>query len=220
MEKLKNGTKKLNIADVDGMDIYTISEKDGKKYICIKGWFYLNDEGAHSTSVTFEEMPVEEFVKHKAINAFGYDKFISDIIDCGKQYINNHTDEAAQIILDELDPTLLFLADLNEYVPVGVYISPIRSEYRAKDETSSGAMEVNVPGGVLRATKSLDPEYPGVDIEFIAAAEDRSCGKFQSRPRVLMEYKIEDDELRVAIWADEKSEDYSGDIEFNKRYYK
>lgn len=220
MEKLKNGTKKLNIADVDGMDIYTISEKDGKKYICIKGWFYLNDEGAHSTSVTFEEMPVEEFVKHKAINAFGYDKFISDIIDCGKQYINDHTDEAAQIILDELDPTLLFLADLNEYVPVGVYISPIRSEYCAKDETSSGAMEVNVPGGVLRATKSLDPEYPGVDIEFIAAAEDRSCGKFQSRHRVLMEYKIEDDELRVAIWADEKSEDYSGDIEFNKRYYK
>lgn len=186
----------------------------------MKGWFYLNDEGTHSTSVTFEEMPVEEFIKHKAINAFGYDKFISDIIDCGKQYINDHTDEAAQIILDELDPTLLFLADLNEHVPVGVYISPIRSEYRAKDETSSGAMEVNVPGGVLRATKSLDPEYPGVDIEFIAAAEDRSCGKFQSRPRVLMEYKIEDDELRVAIWADEKSEDYSGDIEFNKRYYK
>ena len=33
MEKFKNGTKKLNIADVDGMDIYTISEKDGKKYI-------------------------------------------------------------------------------------------------------------------------------------------------------------------------------------------
>lgn len=220
MEKFKNGTKKFNIADVDGMDIYTISEKDGKKYICMKGWFYLNDEGTHSTSVTFEEMPVEEFIKHKAINAFGYDKFISDIIDCGKQYINDHTDEAAQIILDELDPTLLFLADLNEYVPVGVYISPIRSEYRAKDETSSGAMEVNVPGGVLRATKSLDPEYPGVDIEFIAAAEDQSCGKFQSRPRVLMEYKIEDDELRVAIWADEKSEDYSGDIEFNKRYYK
>lgn len=199
MEKFKNGTKKFNIADVDGMDIYTISEKDGKKYICMKGWFYLNDEGTHSTSVTFEEMPVEEFIKHKAINTFSYDKFISDIIDCGKQYINDHTDEAAQIILDELDPTLLFLADLNEYVPVGVYISPIRSEYRAKDETSSGAMEVNVPGGVLRATKSLDPEYPGVDIEFIAAAEDRSCGKFQSRPRVLMEYKIEDDELRVAI---------------------
>lgn len=220
MEKFKNGTKKLNIADVDGMDIYTILEKDGIKYIRLDGWFYLNDEGAHSTSVTFEEMPVEEFMKHKAINAFGYDKFISDIIDCGKQYINDYPEEAAQIILDKLDPTVLFLADLNEYVPVGVYISPIRNEHRAKDETSFGAMEVNVPGGVLRATKSLDLEYPGVDIEFIAAAEDRSCGKFQSRPRVLMEYKIEDDELRVAIWADEKSEDYSGDIEFNKRYYK
>lgn len=107
-----------------------------------------------------------------------------------------------------------------DYVPAGVYISPIRSEYRAKDETSFGAMEVNVPGGVLRATKSLDPEYPGIDIEFIATAEDRSCGKFLSRPRVLMEYKIEDNELRAAVWADEKSEDYSDDIEFNKHYYK
>ena len=220
MEKLKNGTKKLNIADVDGMDIYTISEKDGKKYICMNGGFYLNDEGTHSTSVTFEEMPVEEFMKHKAINAFGYDKFISDIVDCGKQYINDYPEEAAQAILDELDPTVLFLADLNEYVPVGVYISQIRSEYREKGETSSGAMEVKVPGGVLSATKSLDPEYPGVDIEFIAAAEDRSCGKFLSRPRVLMEYKIEDDELRTIIWADEKSENYSEDIKFNKHYYK
>lgn len=215
----KNGTKKLNITDVDGMDIYTISEKDGKKYIRMNGWFYLNDEGTHSTSVTFEEMPVEEFIKHKAINAFGYDKFISDIIDCGKQYIIDYSEEAAQAILDELDPSVLFLADLNEYVPAGVYISPIRSECRVEDETSSEAMEVNVPGGVLRVTKSSDPEYPGIDIEFIATAEDQSCGKFLSRPRVLMEYKIEDNELRAAVWADEKSEDYSDDIEFNKHYY-
>lgn len=220
MEKLKNGTKKLNITDVDGMDIYTISERDGIKYIRLDGWFYLNDEGAHSTSVTFEEMPVEEFVKHKAINAFGYDEFISGIIDCGKQYINDYTEKAAQIILDKLDPTVLFLADLNEYVPVGVYISPIRSEYHTEDKTDNGAMKVNVPGGVLRATKSLDPEYPGIDIEFIAVAENRSCNKFQSRPRVLMEYKIEDEELRAAIWTDEKNEDYSEDIEFNKHYYK
>ena len=66
----------------------------------------------------------------------------------------------------------------------------------------------------------IDPEYPGIDIEFIAVAENRSCNKFQSRPRVLMEYKIEDDELRAAIWTDEKNEDYSEDIEFNKHYYK
>ena len=93
-------------------------------------------------------------------------------------------------------------------------------ELKEEAEDTAGAMEVNVPGGVLRATKSLDPEYPGIDIEFIATAEDRSCGKFLSRPRVLMEYKIEDNELRAAVWADEKSEDYSDDIEFNKHYYK
>ena len=93
-------------------------------------------------------------------------------------------------------------------------------ELKEEAEDTAGAMEVNVPGGVLRATKSLDPEYPGIDIEFIATAEDRNCGKFLSRPRVLMEYKIEDNELRAAAWADEKSEDYSDDIEFNKHYYK
>lgn len=92
-------------------------------------------------------------------------------------------------------------------------------ELKEEAEDTVGAMEVNVPGGVLRATKSSDPEYPGIDIEFIATAEDRSCGKFLSRPRVLMEYEIEDDELRAVIWADEKSEDYSEDIEFNKHYY-
>lgn len=92
-------------------------------------------------------------------------------------------------------------------------------ELKEEAEDTVGAMEVNVPGGVLRATKSSDPEYPGIDIEFIATAEDRSCGKFLSRPRVLMEYKIEDNELRAAVWADEKSEDYSDDIEFNKHYY-
>lgn len=93
-------------------------------------------------------------------------------------------------------------------------------ELKEEAEDTAGAMEVNIPGGVLRATKSSDPEYPGIDIEFIATAEDRSCGKFLSRPRVLMEYKIEDNELRAAVWADEKSEDYSDDIEFNKHYYK
>ena len=93
-------------------------------------------------------------------------------------------------------------------------------ELKEEAEDTVGAMEVNVPGGVLRATKSSDPEYPGIDIEFIATAEDRSGGKFLSRPRVLMEYEIEDDELRAVVWADEKSEDYSDDIEFNKHYYK
>lgn len=92
-------------------------------------------------------------------------------------------------------------------------------ELKEEAEDTVGAMEVNVPGGVLRATKSSDPEYPGIDIEFIATAEDRSYGKFLSRPRVLMEYEIEDNELRAAVWADEKSEDYSDDIEFNKHYY-
>ena len=37
MEKFKSETKKLNIADVDGMDIYTISEKDGKNTSVWKG---------------------------------------------------------------------------------------------------------------------------------------------------------------------------------------
>lgn len=72
---------------------------------------------------------------------------------------------------------------------------------------------VKIKGGYLVATASCDPEYPGIDVEYVADNEDE---KNLSRPRVLVEHpEPEDNEsfpLRVLIWNDPKSEDYSDEI--------
>ncbi|MBQ7818606.1 MAG: hypothetical protein IJ341_02795 [Bacteroidales bacterium] len=75
-------------------------------------------------------------------------------------------------------------------------------------------IQVDTPNGYFRASKSSDPNYPGIDIDFIDAKEiagkanDRVC-----RPRVLFECP-KDGELRVLVWADPNNEDYTGEITF------
>ena len=71
-------------------------------------------------------------------------------------------------------------------------------------------IKVKVEGGYLRATVSEDPNYPGIDVEFVA---DDDCGENLSRPRVLFEKPIDGD-LRALIWADTNDEDYSEEIVF------
>lgn len=73
------------------------------------------------------------------------------------------------------------------------------------------SIDVKVKGGELIATKSCDPEYPGVDIEFVA---DNDKGDSLSRPRVLFELP-KDGKLRVLVWADKNNEDYTHEIEFD-----
>lgn len=70
---------------------------------------------------------------------------------------------------------------------------------------------LKVKGGELIATKSCDPDYPGIDIEFI---QDNDNGSDLSRPRVLFELP-NDGKLRVLVWADKNSEDYTHEIEFD-----
>lgn len=72
-------------------------------------------------------------------------------------------------------------------------------------------MIVKVKGGELVATKTVDPEYPGIDIEFVS---DNDNGSALSRPRVLFEC-TKDGKLRVLVWADEDNEDYTHKVEFD-----
>ena len=71
-------------------------------------------------------------------------------------------------------------------------------------------LKVKVNGGYIRATASEDPNYPGIDVEFVA---DDDVGENLSRPRVLFEKPIDGD-LRALIWADTNDEDYSEEIIF------
>lgn len=44
------------------------------------------------------------------------------------------------------------------------------------------SVDVKVKGGQLIATETYDPEYPGIDVEFLSDNDD---GSDLSRPRVL-----------------------------------
>jgi len=69
---------------------------------------------------------------------------------------------------------------------------------------------VKVEGGYLRAVKSSDSNYPGIDVEFIS---DKDKGENASRPRVLFEKPV-GGKLRVLVWTDKDNEDYTREIEF------
>ena len=72
------------------------------------------------------------------------------------------------------------------------------------------ALKVRVEGGWLIANDSYDPEYPGIDVEFVA---DNDKGLNMSRPRVLFEKPL-GGELRALVWEDKNNEDYTTEIEF------
>lgn len=77
---------------------------------------------------------------------------------------------------------------------------------------SSKTYAVPLKNGYLDIRASLDPDYPGLDIEYIADSEAES-DESSTRPRVLVE-QPEGEELRVLVWADRHMEDYSDEIEF------
>ena len=71
-------------------------------------------------------------------------------------------------------------------------------------------IKVKTKGGFLWATESIDVDYPGIDIEFMADNVDENS---LSRPRVLFEYP-KDGKLRLLIWSDKNNEDYTQEIIF------
>lgn len=72
-------------------------------------------------------------------------------------------------------------------------------------------IKVKVTGGYIRANPSSDPDYPGIDVEFVP---DNYNGETLSLPRILFEKPI-GDKLRVLIWDDPDNEDYTKEIEFD-----
>lgn len=79
------------------------------------------------------------------------------------------------------------------------------------DSDSIRVIQVNVEGGIIRATVSTDPDYPGIDVEYIADYEHPLA---MSRPRILME-KPKGEEIRVLAWEDKNKEDYTSEINFS-----
>jgi hypothetical protein len=83
-----------------------------------------------------------------------------------------------------------------------------------RQKAGSGVLTVNANDkGYFEVMAGCDPNYPGVDVEFISNSKDAE--NKASRPRVVFEYP-KDGGLRMLIWANRDSEDYTDIIEFDR----
>ena len=81
------------------------------------------------------------------------------------------------------------------------------------DPTKTYPMKIK--NGYLDIRCSQDPEYPGLDIEYISNIENGAPREeLYVRPRVLIECPKEDNNLRCLIWGDTGHEDYTDCIDF------
>lgn len=78
--------------------------------------------------------------------------------------------------------------------------------------SNSDKIEIKVKDGYLKATTSEDPNFPGIDIEYIPEEIDELS---ISDPRILIEKPVDSNELRALIWNDSQDEDYTDKIVFN-----
>ena len=70
-----------------------------------------------------------------------------------------------------------------------------------------------IKNGHLNIRVSADPNYPGLDIEYISDKEDDIPNEgLRTRPRVLIENN--EGVLRALVWGDPQSEDYTDDVDF------
>ena len=91
---------------------------------------------------------------------------------------------------------------------------------RSKKESEGKALgdrvtKLPIGNGYLDIRASVDPDYPGLDVEFIP--DNETDGTYRTRPRVLIE-RPNGEGLRVLVWADPRSEDYSDEIEFGEDF--
>lgn len=72
------------------------------------------------------------------------------------------------------------------------------------DVAAACELKVPVPGGHLVARRSFDPNYPGIDVEFVPEVGNDTL----SNPRVLIE-KPSGESLRAFVWNNAYKEDYT-----------
>lgn len=70
-------------------------------------------------------------------------------------------------------------------------------------------LRVRVKDGYLVASEAPDPEFPGIDIEFVP---DEDTGEY-TNPRILFERPVIGP-VRALVWAEKNDEDYTKEIVF------
>lgn len=80
-------------------------------------------------------------------------------------------------------------------------------------QDTTDKLVVPFKNGHLVATSSPDPNYPGIDVEYV---DNNDNGESMSRPRVLIEQPMEENDnqqIRCLIWNNPNQEDYTEEIE-------
>ena len=80
------------------------------------------------------------------------------------------------------------------------------------DLNPTATYRLPIKNGYLDIRASQDPDYPGLDIEYIDDKESNDDP--HTRPRVLIECPKDTNTLRALVWGDADSEDYDTDVEF------
>lgn len=117
-----------------------------------------------------------------------------------------------------LDP--YYMMDLLSQMPSGTYCKKMWSEFtglKLPDDSENLQADriytVPTKDGDLCITMTTDPDYPGLDIEYISAKEENIPeDTVFTRPRILIENN--ENILRALIWGNHTSEDYSIGINF------
>ena len=81
---------------------------------------------------------------------------------------------------------------------------------------SNKIYKLPIKNGYLDIRVSVDPDYPGLDIEYIDNNESKMdfSEDYFTRPRVLIECPKDSNQLRTLVWDNPRSEDYNSEITF------
>lgn len=82
----------------------------------------------------------------------------------------------------------------------------VRLERPKIELTPGNDYRLPIRDGFLDISISAEPNYPGIDIEYVSENEDENSW---TRPRVVVENDNLENELRCLVWADRTSEDFT-----------
>ncbi len=114
-----------------------------------------------------------------------------------------NTDKSAYVVYDEDNYcwTEYAFPEILEPIPGTILLDPATT------------YSLKIKDGYLDIRVSQDPEYPGLDVEYISNNEDKG-NSLKTRPRVLIECPKDTNVLRALIWGNPDNEDYSDSVDF------
>lgn len=100
--------------------------------------------------------------------------------------------------------------DITRRLPDNILIDKSASDKLTFIIPDAGCISLDslVPNGKLHTDISVDPNYQGIDIEYIPDNEAEYPDE-TTRPRVLIKKPVDTKQLTAMLWADPTSEDYS-----------